>query len=147
MASLSDGGRDLLPEQPQAEGLMLALPLAEPEHDPVSLPLHFSEQVFTGNWLVSLPDDAVGPWLLYTSDESTLHSRPTVVPQTVSQLSKPLTSLYSALRGRWRRTHAPAQAALRTMAADPQADDWQTLELLLDRLHHLPLASLDIARH
>lgn len=66
MASLSDGARDLLPEQSQAEGLILALPLAEPEHDPVSLPLHFSEQVFTGNWLVSLPTDAVGPWLLYT---------------------------------------------------------------------------------
>ena len=147
MASLSDGGRDLLPEQPQAEGLMLALPLAEPEHDPVSLPLHFSEQVFTGNWLVSLPDDAVGPWLLYTSDESTLHSRPTVVPQTVSQLSKPLTPLREALcEADGEERMRLLRAALRTMAADPQADDWQTLELLLDRLHHLPLASLDICQ-
>ncbi|MEW3863857.1 hypothetical protein, partial [Pseudomonas aeruginosa] len=32
------------------------------------------------------------------------------------------------------------------MAADPEAEDWQTLELLLDRLHHLPLASLDICQ-
>lgn len=147
MASLSDDGRDLLPEQPQAEGLLLALPLAEPEHDPVSLPLHFSEQVFTGNWLVSLPTDAVGPWLLYTPDDSTLHSRPTVVPPTVSQLSKPLTPLRKALceADGEERMHL-LRAALHTMAAAPQADDWQTLELLLDRLHHLPLASLDICQ-
>lgn len=147
MASLSDGGHDLLPEQPQAEGLILALPLAEPEHDPVSLPLHFSEQGFTGNWLVSLPTDAIGPWLLYTPDDSTLHSRPTVVPLTVSQLSKPLTPLREALcEGDGEERMRLLRAALRTMAADPQAGDWQTLELLLDRLHHLPLASLDICQ-
>lgn len=147
MASLSDGGRDLLPEQPQAEGLLLALPLAEPEHDPVSLPLHFSEQVFTGNWLVNLPTDAVGPWLLYTPDDSTLHSRPTVVPPTVSDWSKRLTPLRKALcESDGEERMRQLRAALRTMAADPQTDDWQTLELLLDRLHHLPLASLDICQ-
>lgn len=147
MASLSDGARDLLPEQPQAEGLILALPLAEPEHDPVSLPLHFSEQVFTGNWLVSLPTDAVGPWLLYTPDDSKLHSRPTVVPPTVRQLSKPLTPLRDALcEADGEERMRLLRAALRAMAADPEAEDWQTLELLLDRLHHLPLASLDICQ-
>jgi len=126
---------------------MLGLPLAEPEHDPVSLPLHFSEQVFTGNWQVSLPDNAVGPWLLYTCDDSPLHSRPTIVPPTASGLSKPLSQLREALceavgDARMRRL----RAALRSMAADPEAEDWQTLELLLDRLHHLPLASLDICQ-
>lgn len=146
MASLSDGGRDLL-EQPQAEGLILALPLAEPEHDPVSLPLHFSEQGFTGNWLVSLPEDAVGPWLLYTSAESPLHSRATIVPPTASQLSKPLTPLRKALcEANGEERMCQLRAALHTMAADPEAEDWQTLELLLDRLHHLPLASLDICQ-
>lgn len=147
MASLSDGGRDLLLEQAQAEDLMLGLPLAEPEHDPVSLPLHFSEQVFTGNWLVSLPDDAVGPWLLYTRDDSPLHSRPTVVPPTASDLAKPLTPLREALcEADGEERMRLLRAALRSMAADPEAEDWQTLELLLDRLHHLPLASLDICQ-
>lgn len=147
MASLSDGGRDLLLEQPQAEGLMLGLPLAEPAHDPVSLPLHFSEQVFTGNWMVSLPDDAVGPWLLYTRDDSPLHSRPTVVPPTGNDLSKRLTPLREALcEADGEERMCVLRAALRSMTADPEAEDWQTLELLLDRLHHLPLASLDICQ-
>ncbi|PCB63049.1 hypothetical protein CJT72_30495, partial [Pseudomonas aeruginosa] len=103
--------------------------------------------VFTGSWLVSLPDDAVGPWLLYTSAESPLHSRATIVPPTASQLSKPLTPLREALcEGDGEERMRQLRAALRAMAADPQADDWQTLELLLDRLHHLPLASLDICQ-
>lgn len=147
MASLSDGSRDLLLEQPQAEGLLLGLPLAEPDHEPVSLPLHFSEQVFTGSWLVSLQADAVGPWLLYTPDNSPLHSRPTVVPPTTSAPSKPLSPLREALcEADGEERLRLLRAALRSMAADPQADDWQTLELLLDRLHHLPLASLDICQ-
>lgn len=145
MASLSDGGSDLPLEQAQAEALILGLPLAEPEHDPVSLPLHFSEKVFTGNWLVRLPDDAIGPWLLYTPDESAVHSRPTIVPPTANDRSTPLSPLREALceadnKARLRLI----RAALHDMASAPQADDWQTLELLLDRLHHLPLASLDI---
>lgn len=145
VASLSDGARDLLLEQHQSEGLILALPMAEPEHDPVSLPLHFSEQVFTGHWLVDLPTDAVGPWLLYNRDDSTLHSRPTIVPPTESQLSKPLSPLRDALCQADREERMRLlRDALRGMAADPQAEDWQALELLLDRLHHLPLASLDI---
>jgi len=147
MASLNDGGRDLLLNEAEAENLIQGLPLAEPEHDPVSLPLHFSEQVFTGNWLVSLPDDAVGPWLLYTRLDSPLHSRPTIVPPTVSSLSKNLTPLRQALcevdgEGRMHQL----RSALRAMAADPGDEDWHTLELLLDRLHHLPLASLDICQ-
>ena len=145
MATLSNGSRDLILEQSEAEGLLLALPLAEPEHDPVSLPLHFSEQVFTGNWKINLPNIACGPWFLYTRDNSTLHSRPTVVSPTVSQQSKPLTPLREALcEADTKKRMALLREALRTMAANLQADDWQTLELLLDRLHHLPLASLDI---
>lgn len=145
MASLSDGGRDLLLEQEQAKDLMLSLPLAEPERDPVSLPLHFSEQVFTGNWQVILPVDAVGPWLLYIREDAQLHSRPTVLPPTAINVSQPLSALRKALcvsDGEERM--CLLGAALRSMAADPQAEDWQTLEHLLDRLHHLPLASLDI---
>ena len=147
MASLSNGGRDLLLEQAQAEGLMLGLPLAEPEHDPVSLPLHFSELVFTGNWHISLPDNAVGPWLLYTRDDSPLHSRPTVVPPTASDLPKPLTPLREALcEADGEKRMRLLRASLRSMASNPEAEDWQALELLLDRLHHLPLASLDICQ-
>lgn len=147
MASLSDGARDLLLEQHQSEGLMLALPMAEPGRDPVSLPLHFSEQVFTGHWQVDLPTDAVGPWLLYNRDDSTLHSRPTIVPPTDSQLSRPLSPLRTGLCQADREERMRLfRDALRGMAADPQAEDWQALELLLDRLHHLPLASLDICQ-
>jgi hypothetical protein len=147
MASMSDGGRDLLLDQTQAENLMLGLPLAEPEHDPVSLPLHFSEQVFTGNWQVSLPNNAAGPWLLYNCADSPLHSRPTIVPPNAGVLSKPRTQLREALcEAASDARMLRLRAALHSMAADPEAEDWQTLELLLDRLHHLPLASLDICQ-
>lgn len=145
MVSLSDGGRDLLLDQEEAEGLIQGLPLAEPELDPVSLPLHYSEQVFTGNWGVSLPAGIVGPWLLYTNDDSPLHSRPAIVPPAENDLSKPLTPLREALceaDGEVRMQKL--RATLSFMAADPEAKDWQMLEQLLDRLHHLPLASLDI---
>lgn len=147
MASLCDKGRDLILDQTQADGLLQALPLAEPDHEPVSLPLHFSEQVFTGSWLVSLPTDAVGPWLIYTADESSLYSRPAVAPPTAISLSKKLTPLRQALceaNGEMRMSML--RNALQSMTAEPQGEDWQTLELLLDRLHHLPLASLDICQ-
>ena len=145
MASLSDDVRTLILDQSQAEGLLQALPLAEPDHDPISLPLHFSEQVFTGSWLVDLPTNIVGPWLLFTSLDSPLHSRPAIIPPTTSVFSKPLTPLKRAL--------CEADAVVRMqllrnvlhdMATKPEDEDWQTLELLLDRLHHLPLASLDV---
>lgn len=145
MASLSDGGRDRMIDTSQAEGLILGLPLAEPDHDPFSLPLHFSEQVFTGSWLVNLPADAVGPWLLYTCENSELHTRPVIVPPIKSELSKPLTSLKHALcEANPEERMLLLRAALNGMATDLEAEDWQNLELLLDRLHHLPLASLDI---
>lgn len=147
MAALSDGGRDVLLEQDKAEDLMLALPLAEPEHDPINLPLHFSERVFTGSWLVSLPADVASPWLLYTADSTSITSRPTVVSTTESQLTRSLSPLRNALCETEREDRMRLlRAALHDLAADPQAKDWQTLELLLDRLHHLPLASLDICQ-
>ena len=147
MASLSDGNQDLILDQPQAENLMQALPLAEPEHEPVSLPLHCSEQVFTGNWKICLPTDAVGPWLVYIRDDSLLHSRPTVVSPSVDRLPQTLSPLRLALceaDGQVRLQML--RAALQSMTTNPQDADWQTLEHLLDRLHHLPLASLDICQ-
>ncbi len=145
--SLSDGIRDLMLDQSQAEGLLLALPLAEPDQEPINLPLHFSEQVFTGSWLVDLPTNMAGPWLLFTRLDSPLHSRPAIVPSTTGDFSKPLTPLKRAL------CEADAvvrmqllRAALHDMATKPKAEDWHTLEQLLDRLHHLPLASLDICQ-
>lgn len=146
MASLRTGHRDLLLDQPQAEGLIMGLPLAEPEHEQVVLPLHFSEQVFTGQWLVDLPEDATGPWLLYTADDSFLYSRPAIVPPVV-ELAKPLSPLKEALcEANWEERLRLLRAALSNMADDPKSEDWQTLELLLDKLHHLPLASLDICQ-
>lgn len=144
MASLSEGNRDLILEEEQAHGLIMGLPLAEPEHEQVNLPLHFTEQVFTGNWQVNLPDDAVGPWLLYTKEDSPLYSRPAIVPPAV-ELSKPLSPLREALcESNWEERSRLLRAALGNMADDPRSEDWQTLELLLDKLHHLPLASLDL---
>lgn len=147
IASLSDEGRDLILEQSQAKGLLQALPLAEPEHDSVSLPLHFSEQVFTGCWQINLPADAVGPWLIYPSDSTHLHCRPAIVPPTTTSQLKYLTPLRQALceANNEARMHM-MRAALQSMTSNPEDEDWQTLELLLDRLHHLPLASLDICQ-
>ncbi|MEA9429440.1 hypothetical protein VCX68_23975 [Aeromonas caviae] len=126
---------------------MQALPLAEPERDPVNLPLCLSEQAFTGNWQIDLPEDAVGPWLIYTNDHTQLHCRPTIAiataispPDDFSPLRKALCEADSPTRMSMLRT------ALQLMAADPENEDWLTLEQLLDKLHHLPLASLDICQ-
>lgn len=147
IAFLSDKEREIILEQTQAEGFLQALPLAEPENDPVSLPLIFSEQVFTGNWQVNLPADAVGPWLIYTTNNTQLHCRPTIAtpittspPDYFTPLRKALCEADSQTRMRMLR------AALQLMAANPEDDDWHTLEQLLDKLHHLPLASLDICQ-
>jgi len=147
VAFLSDNAREIILEQTQAENLLQALPLAEPERDAVNLPLSLSEQVFTGNWQVDLPADAVGPWLVYTNSFTQLHCRPTIaVPTTISPpddfspLRKALCEADSPTRMSMLRT------ALQLMAADPENDDWLTLEQLLDKLHHLPLASLDICQ-
>ncbi|MFQ2260050.1 STY4851/ECs_5259 family protein [Aeromonas dhakensis] len=147
IASLRDNSRELILEQTQAEDLLQALPLAEPERDAVNLPLSLSEQVFTGNWRVDLPADAAGPWLVYTNSLSQLHCRPTIaVPTTISPpddfspLRKALCEADSKTRMNMLRI------TLQLMAADPDNEDWITLEQLLDKLHHLPLASLDICQ-
>ncbi|MEA9424858.1 STY4851/ECs_5259 family protein [Aeromonas caviae] len=82
IAFLSDNAREIILEQTEAEELLQALPLAEPERDPVNLPLCLSEQAFTGNWQIDLPEDAVGPWLIYTNDHTQLHCRPTIAIST-----------------------------------------------------------------
>lgn len=147
IAFLSDNAREIILEQTEAEELLQALPLAEPERDPVSLPLCLSEQAFTGNWQIDLPEDAVGPWLIYTNDHTQLHCRPTIAistaispPDDFSPLRKALCEADSLTRMSMLRT------ALQLMAADPENEDWLTLEQLLDKLHHLPLASLDICQ-
>src|SRR5690606_25415091 len=61
--SLNDGRRDLLLEREDAEGLLMALPLALPNRDPEPLSLHLSEHVFTGSWRLNLPDNVASPWL------------------------------------------------------------------------------------
>ncbi|HHO0768843.1 STY4851/ECs_5259 family protein [Aeromonas caviae] len=147
IAFLSDNAREIILEQTEAEELLQALPLAEPERDPVNLPLCLSEQAFTGNWQIDLPEDAVGPWLIYTNDHTQLHCRPTIAiataispPDDFSPLRKALCEADSPTRMSMLRT------ALQLMAADPENEDWLTLEQLLDKLHHLPLASLDICQ-
>lgn len=147
LAFLSDNAREIILEQTEAEKLLQALPLAEPERDPVNLPLSLSEQVFTGNWQVDLPADVLGPWLIYTNDHTQLHCRPTITaqlntitPDDISPLRKALCEADSPTRMRMLRI------ALQLMAADPENEDWITIEQLLDKLHHLPLASLDICQ-
>lgn len=145
--TLSDGGRDLIPDRSEAEGLLLALPLAEPDQDPVRLPLHFSEQVFTGSWLVELPAGIVGPWLMYPRVDSAFQSRPTIVSSIATDISKPLTPLKKALcEADAVQRMSLLRQALRDMAINPKNEDWQTLERLLDHVHQLPLASLDICQ-
>lgn len=144
--ALTDGSRDLLLDQHQAEGLILSLPLAEPEHEPVSLPLQFSEQVYTGNWLINLPAGVAGPWLLYTKANSPLNCRPTVVPN-VNNAENLRSSLGAAICvGNRAERLSQIRSALRAIATTPEAEDWKTVELLLDELHHLPLASLDLCQ-
>nr|WP_243889339.1 STY4851/ECs_5259 family protein [Shewanella algae] len=145
IAFLSDNAREIILEQTQAEDLLQALPLAEPERDAVNLPLSLSERVFTGNWQVDLPADAVGPWLIYSNSHTQLHCRPTITaqsntitPDDISPLRKALCEADSPTRMTMLRT------ALQLMAADPENEDWLMLEQLLDKLHHLPLTSLDI---
>ncbi|MEA9424947.1 hypothetical protein VCX83_24605, partial [Aeromonas caviae] len=61
-------------------------------------------------------------------------------PDDFSPLRKALCEADSPTRMSMLRT------ALQLMAADPENQDWLTLEQLLDKLHHLPLASLDICQ-
>lgn len=145
--SVNTGSRDLIIEQEQAEGLLQALPLIAPESDPNSLSLHLSEQVFTGSWLANLPEDILGPWLIYAVDNSQFYSRPAVIsPPPISPSNK-----LSPLRQALCEAHPEIRmdmliSALQSMTDDTEHQDWQTLEALLDKLQHLPLASLDICQ-
>ncbi len=146
-ASLTNGERDLILDRLQAEGLLLALPLAKPELEPISLPIHLSEQEFTGSWMVDLPEDTIGPWLIYAVDSSLLHCRPAVIPSTSKSLPKTLSPLRQALcEDNAEERMKMLRRALHSMATAPDDKDWQTLEVLLDKVHHLPLASLDICQ-
>lgn len=145
--TVNTGSRDLIIDQEQAAGLLQALPLSAPESDPLSLPLHLSEQVFTGSWQVSIPDNIAGPWLIYSLDNSQFYSRPTVVCLTpISPVNK-LSSLRKALCEANPEVRMEMLiSTLQSMVNDPNNEDWQTLEALLDKLQHLPLASLDICQ-
>ncbi len=54
--------------------------LAFPNRDPEPLSLHLSEQVSTGSWGPSLPDNVASPWLIYASAESNYRCRLCVAP-------------------------------------------------------------------
>jgi hypothetical protein len=143
--SLNDGRHDLLLDRADAEGLLMALPLALPNRDPEPLSLHLSEQVFTGSWRLNLPDNVASPWLIYASAERNYRCRPCVAPAQGNTLAKGFTPLQKALCEADHETRMVLLTnRLEQMATTPMHEDWVLLEVLLDKLQHLPLPSLDL---
>ncbi|WP_230633444.1 STY4851/ECs_5259 family protein [Pseudomonas fluorescens] len=143
--SLNDGRHDLLLDREDAEGLLMALPLALPNRDPEPLSLHLSEQVFTGSWRLNLPDNVASPWLIYASAESNYRCQPCIAPAQGIALAKVFTPLQNALCEADHETRMVLLTKrLEQMATTPMHEDWVLLEALLDKLQHLPLPSLDL---
>lgn len=143
--SLNNGSSDLLFEDEVANDLMLALSLAEPEQDVVSLTPHRSEGVFTGSWVIDLPSQIAGPWLLYTVESPIVHSRPTVYVQEIDNAERGANTFEAALCNPVRHERISLMGdVFYAMSLDPTHRGWDKLEILVDKLHHLPLASLDI---
>lgn len=143
--SLNDGRHDLLLDREDAEGLLIALPLALPNRDPEALSLHLSEQVFTGSWRLNLPDNVASPWLIYASAESNYRCRPCIAPAQGIALAKGFTPLQNALCEANHETRMVLLTnRLEQMVTTPMHEDWVLLEALLDKLQHLPLPSLDL---
>lgn len=143
--SLNDGRHDLLLDREDAEGLLIALPLALPNRDPEALSLHLSEQVFTGSWRLNLPDNVASPWLIYASAESNYRCRPCIAPAQGIALAKGFTPLQNALCEANNETRMVLLTnRLEQMVTTPMHEDWVLLEALLDKLQHLPLPSLDL---
>nr|WP_222932616.1 STY4851/ECs_5259 family protein [Pseudomonas sp. WS 5059] len=143
--SVNDGRRDLLLEREDAEGLLMALPLALPNRDPEPLSLHLSEQVFTGSWGLNLPDNVASPWLIYASAESNYRCRPCVAPPQGDAQAEGFSPLQKALcEANHDNRILLLISRLEQMALTPMDKDWVLLEALLDKLQHLPLPSLDL---
>ncbi len=144
MVSISDGIKDVFPESEIADGLLCAFPLAKPEYDSIKLPLHCSESVFTGNWLTQLPTTATGPWLIYAAKESMMQSRPTVIASSLLPPAN-LSPLRQAFCEANQETRINSlRNTLRNMANNVEHEDWESLDLIIKKLEHLPLLSLDI---
>lgn len=144
MISISDGTKDIFPDNEIADGLLCAFPLAKPEHDAIKLPLHCSEGVFTGNWLTQLPTTATGPWLIYAAKDSMMQSRPTVIASS-PLLPANLSPLRQAFCESNQETRINTlRNTLQNMANNVEHEDWETLDLIINKLDHLPLLSLDI---
>lgn len=145
MITLKKGDSDLLFEEDAAASLLLGLSLSEPEQEPVNLPLHRSESVFTGNWVIDLPHKIAGPWILYTAEGSMINSRPAVFIQDTGVNMHGMGAFEAALCN---SSQAERRILLRDIfqatSLSPEHRNWEKLEALIDNLHHLPLASLDI---
>lgn len=151
----------ILVDETAARGLLLALPLATQEAQPIALPMNYSENVFTDSWQVDLSREISTAWLIYVRKETCpelQYTRPTATSfpnedaatnavfgqalingQTIG-LNEALCESNASLR------LEKLQNALQVMFEDTNLSDWTALNNLLANTEHLPFASLDIWR-
>lgn len=133
------GGTDTTPLPQQ----LLALPLQSPKRD-IELPAAPGAWP-TPTWVFSPQLRAAGNWIIYADSDSKSQLRPLAWTVARDEHWHYQSALKNAVGLARTSDRIDALAVgLRAIAEDPGHDDWWWIEQLVEKIGHLPLASLDL---
>lgn len=123
------------------------VPLLECDQAPRGLSKITTEGTHTGNWTFEPELKQPGLWLVYPSEESSVHPRALLwfVPERYAKPAPILHGLRQAmsLPNRDERLDA-IEAVFKLIADDIASKDWNFVQSMIEKFSHLPLPSLDI---
>lgn len=145
-------------EKSKANGLLQAVYLAHPQDEIISLSIKETQQDEVSDWSSDSLVSHKGPWLIYASEntDAPLFIKPeiiypestpnTLMAQKFAKLNKkePTELTKASSLSASNERIAKIRAVLRNMAANPNNEDWKTLECIIEKLRYLPLTSIDI---
>jgi len=127
---------------------VMAMLLHKPEQSSRKLPEKLSEGIGVGCFYTSPSLDHEGPWLLYSSEQSSIQFRPRVfwgVDSTVLELEPAASSLYQAVKlFHPKKNPDVIDDQIENMINDFDHSGWGYLNTLLEKYSHLPMPTFEV---
>ena len=123
-----------------------AMRLDRPEQTPIPVAPVTSEGVPTGDWQLDVRKTGSSPWLVYSSADSPIVTRPLLWQRDGAIAEAPLaTSLHAAVAIADRETRTEAiQTQFDCMCEDDSHSGWEYLQQLWSNYRHVPISTFDV---
>jgi hypothetical protein len=147
---LSEGAQVDLSYDDLANIKLMAMRLAQPEQEHITLEKQVSEQTTVGSWFFYPEKREAGPWIIYPSVSSSVTLRPILWQvggaKEVSEIAvDSITTLHTAVTLADKDTrHEVVNSILSKMHEDFSHSGWDYLRQLALKNNHLPLITFDI---